>query len=255
MSFFLAALSSDETAAVGRHLFFQTGTIIVAVGYLLGSIPCGYLVAKTRGIDIRQHGSGNIGATNVLRTLGKGPGIFTFICDALKGVLAVVFGRMIAAHPPMITAAPDTHIGIVFPAAVAALMAGLACILGHNFPVWLKFKGGKGIATSAGVLIGMMPLVVIIALAIWWVVFRSTRYVSLASIIAAISLPVIVLVLLFAGQLTGWPYFYFAVVAAFLAVWRHRSNIQRLMAGTEPRFEKKKPQDSAPPEPPQTSSQ
>ncbi len=204
-----------------------TGAVIVIASYLLGSIPFGYLVGKMRGIDIRQHGSGNIGATNVLRVLGKKFGIPVFICDALKGLIAVRGAMSFAAH------------GHAIPPAAAGIMAALCCIIGHNFPVWLAFKGGKGIATSAGVLIGMVPVAAALTLAVWVIIFYSTRYVSLASICASIALPVIVVACLFLGLETGWPFFYFSVVAALLAVWRHRSNIQRLLNGTEPRFVKK----------------
>lgn len=207
---------------------FFGGFKIVSLCYLLGSIPFGFLIAKMRGIDIRQHGSGNIGATNVLRVLGKKFGVAVFILDTVKGIIAARLAIHISA----------THPGGV-PLAAAAIMGAICCILGHNFPIWLGFKGGKGIATSAGVLIGMLPLAALGIAIVWAIVFYSTRYVSLASICAALSLPVIVLGLLFLGPVKGWPFFYFALVVGLLAVWRHRANIQRLFAGTEPRFVKK----------------
>jgi glycerol-3-phosphate acyltransferase PlsY len=127
------------------------------------------------------------------------------------------------------------------PEAIGAISAAIACIIGHNFPVWLGFKGGKGMATSAGVLIGMMPETAAGCMLVWAAVFFATRYVSLASIAAAVALPVITMILLLTGFLYGWPYFYFAVAACILAVWRHRSNIVRLVNGTENRFVKKNP--------------
>lgn len=191
---------------------------IVLLGYLLGSIPNGLLVGRLRGIDIRQHGSGNIGATNVFRVLGKGLGILVFLLDAGKGLLAVRLA-MAMAQPGG--------------AELAGVIAAISCILGHNFPLWLKFKGGKGIATSAGVLIGLLPLATLMVFALWGVVFVVTRYVSLASIVAALALPVVVWMLAGQGAL-----FYFALAAGVLAVVRHKSNIQRLLNGTENRFKK-----------------
>ena len=191
---------------------------IVVLSYLLGSIPNGLLVGRLRGVDIRRHGSGNIGATNVFRVLGKGPGIGVFLLDAGKGLLAV---RLAMAMAP----SGSTEI--------FGVIAAISCIVGHNFPVWLKFKGGKGIATSAGVLIGLLPMATLIVFALWGLVFLSTRYVSLASILAALALPVVVWVLAGHGALL-----YFALAAALLAVARHKSNIQRLLNGTENRFKK-----------------
>ncbi|MEA3188007.1 MAG: acyl phosphate:glycerol-3-phosphate acyltransferase [Chthoniobacter sp.] len=207
------------------------GFEIVVISYLLGSIPFGFLVAKTRGIDIRQHGSGNIGATNVLRVLGKKWGIPVFVLDALKGLIAVRLAMVLGAHE--------------IPLAAAGIMGAVCCILGHNFPIWLGFKGGKGIATSAGVLLGMLPVAGVLSFCVWLLLFFLTRYVSLASIFAAITVPVVVVLqLIFVWKGNGWPFFYFALVIAVLAVWRHRSNIKRLLTGTEPRFEKKKETES-----------
>jgi glycerol-3-phosphate acyltransferase PlsY len=241
-----------------RFFWLKIDGLIVMIGYLLGSIPFGYIVARLHGIDIREHGSGNIGATNVMRTLGKKPGYTVFACDALKGLLAVIVGKYIADHHTLtVSQAQTLYHGLAesilhttyfvsLPESIAAISAAIACILGHNFPVWLGFKGGKGMATSAGVLIGMMPETAMGCMIVWAVVFFATRYVSLASIAAAIALPLITMLLLFSGRLYGWPYFYFAVVACLLAVWRHRSNIVRLLNGTESRFVKK-PKVTAPP--------
>ncbi len=193
----------------------------VLAGYLLGSIPFGLLVARSRGVDIRQHGSGNIGATNVLRVLGKKWGIPVFLLDAAKGVAAVwVAQRFFSAGQGV---------------ALAGIVGAMACIVGHNFPVWLGFKGGKGIATSAGVLIGLMPWAALVAAVVWGAVFFTTRYVSVASMVAAVAIPVSVWLLGGRGDALFW----FSVVVAALAIWRHRSNIQRLLAGTENRFERK----------------
>jgi len=234
-----------------RFFWLKWDSLIVSISYLMGSIPFGYLVAKANGIDIRQHGSGNIGATNVMRVLGKKPGYTVFACDALKGLLAVILGKYIALHHSLdISQVHTVSVGVSHeiyhqinivrvPEAIGAISAAIACIIGHNFPVWLGFKGGKGMATSAGVLIGMMPVTAAGCMLVWAAVFFATRYVSLASIAGAVALPVITMILLLTGFLYGWPYFYFAVAACILAVWRHRSNIVRLVNGTENRFVKK----------------
>ncbi len=207
-------------------MMFSIGGAISLLSYFIGSIPTGYLVGRSQGIDIRQHGSGNIGATNIFRTLGKKYGVFVFVCDALKGLLSV---RLAMAFNHQFPAA-----GI--PDSIAGIMAAICCILGHNFTCWLQFKGGKGIATSAGVLIGMLPLASLGLVVVWTLAFYTTGYVSLASILAALSLPAIVFLLLLLGLVNGWPYFYFSLVVGIIAVWRHRANIQRLINGTESRF-------------------
>ena len=185
------------------------------LGFVLGSIPTGYLVGRLKGVDIRQHGSGNIGSTNVLRTLGKGPGYFVFACDALKGIASVLLAYRL------------------FPAGgdLGAIGAAVGCILGHNFTPWLRFKGGKGMATSLGVLIALLPLVSVLAFGFWGLVFLVTRYVSLASILAAAALPVFTCLVRGVGAL-----FWFTLLIGVLAIVRHRANIQRLLNGTESRF-------------------
>ncbi len=224
----------------------QIGVIVLAA-YFLGSIPFGLLVAKSRGIDIRKHGSGNIGATNVWRVLGKGCGLFTFICDAAKGLLAVLAAKWLAAHWPVTEALPHGHSQtLYFSAAAAGIAAALGCIIGHSFPIWLGFKGGKGVATSLGVLLGMMPLASLVVLVFWGVVFKLSRYVSLASLLAALALPVVVIGFLILGWMSDWAYFYFALAAALLVILRHRSNIQRLVAGSELRFGEKSAPTEAP---------
>src|ERR1043166_6116571 len=139
--------------------------------YLLGSIPTGFLVAKARGIDIRTVGSGNIGATNAFRILGKGPGILVLLVDALKGFAAVQLGALALAK--IFPGTPPEYL---------AITAGIAAILGHNFTCWLRFKGGKGIATSAGVLLALVPAGFAIALSTFLIVLALSRYVSLSSI-------------------------------------------------------------------------
>ena len=198
--------------------------LLVALGaFLLGSIPTGYLVARAKGVDIRQHGSGNIGATNVFRTLGKPLGVFVFMVDALKGFAVVwLAGRVGGASD------------------WAGIIAAVAVIAGHNYTPWLGFKGGKGIATSAGVLLALMPWAVLCIAIVWFVVFKVSRYVSLASISAATALPVAVAALWSAGCGGNGPLLGFSVLISALAIWRHRTNIQRLRAGTESRFEGKK---------------
>lgn len=203
--------------------------IVAVIGYLLGSCPNGFLVSRARGVDIREHGSGNIGATNVLRVLGKKWGYLVFALDCLKGFLAVrVAFALVSTGGPW--PAQREIIGIV---------AGVACILGHTFPVWLRFRGGKGVATSAGVLLGLMPIAMLSVLAVWIVLFQLTRYVSLASIGAAVALPIFVFLFLQIKLLTGASLLPFSILIAGVVIWRHRSNIQRLLQGKENRFGQK----------------
>jgi glycerol-3-phosphate acyltransferase PlsY len=222
-------------------------TTVVLVAYLLGSIPFGLIIGKAQGLDVRDHGSRNIGATNVWRVLGKKFGLLTFFCDAAKGWLAVVVGFWIYEHWNWLLFEPaSTHLIVPWDRGVAGILAAIGCILGHNFPVWLKLKGGKGVATSLGVIIGMMPLAALIVFAIWGIVFKVSRYVSLASLVAAVALPVTVIALMFLwpadfwGGVRGWAFFYFSCAAALLVIRRHRENIKRLVAGTENRFGRKK---------------
>lgn len=191
----------------------------------MGSCPNGLLISRARGIDIRQHGSGNIGATNVLRVLGKKWGYLVFFLDALKGFAAVAIAYALASRSP----------GIIRPE-VVGIVGGLACILGHTFPVWLRFRGGKGVATSAGVLLGLMPIAVISVFLIWLVVFKITHYVSVASMSAAAALPLFVTLYLRLHFLTGATLLPFSILIAGVVIWRHRSNIARLWQGREERF-------------------
>jgi glycerol-3-phosphate acyltransferase PlsY len=226
--------------------------LAAAVGYLLGSFPTGYLVGRSRGIDIREHGSGNIGATNVVRVLGKPIGAFVFFCDALKGFLAVRAGAFLtvwqvaASHRAMEQSGAMSHELLMAAAqrdfnahaTLAGIVAGIACILGHNFPVWLRFRGGKGIATTAGILLGLMPLAFLAAALAWVVGFYATRYVSVASLMSGVALPVST-ILLWRANRADSALIWFSLLASALAFWRHRSNIQRLINGTEPRFSPK----------------
>ena len=205
--------------------------VTALVAYLLGSIPTGFLVAKSRGIDIRTVGSGNIGATNVLRTLGKPAGIFVLVVDALKGFLACRFIGLVVHRLLVGPVAEDSSLEEFL-----KITGGLFAILGHNYTCFLKFKGGKGIATSSGVALALLPVAFGISLALWLVVLGFTRYVSVASIAAALVLP-------FAAWWPGDSSRTMIVVAALisaLAIYKHRTNMQRLMNGTENRVGKKK---------------
>ena len=200
------------------------GYILVAVAaYLLGSVPTGFLVARARGVDIRGVGSGNIGATNVFRVLGRAPGIFVLAVDALKGCVAceVIGGLGLKWFGDGTVSARE-----YFP-----ILTGFVAVVGHNYTCWLGFKGGKGIATSTGVLLALFPTALLVVLAIWILVFAVGRYVSLASIAGAFCLPVFVMVFGYSKER-----FWVSVVMAALAIFKHKSNISRLIGGTEHRF-------------------
>ena len=190
--------------------------------YLLGAVPFGWLIGRMKGVDIRTVGSGNIGATNVFRTVGKGWGILAFACDVLKGFIP-------ASLFPLLAAAP----GAVASQGLALAYACLA-VAGHVWPVYLRFKGGKGVATSAGALIGLAPLAAGIGLLAWLLVFGTTRYVSAASIAAAVVAPAAAW-LAYAAEGLLLPVVMTIVCA--LTIVRHKGNIQRLLRGTENRFE------------------
>ncbi len=205
--------------------------IAIIAAYLIGSLPTGYLAGKAKGIDVRKVGSGNIGATNVFRTLGKGPGIVVLLVDFIKGVLACLLVPII-----LIKFFPDAS------KQTLSLLSGIGAILGHNYTCWLKFKGGKGVATTGGVLFAWSPLAGLTALVVWVAFAIGTKYVSVASIAAAISLPI-------AGWVwrgspsasVGYPAIVYALAAlGALAIYKHKANIQRLMNGTENRIGKKK---------------
>jgi glycerol-3-phosphate acyltransferase PlsY len=185
------------------------------LSYFLGSIPTGFLWAKARGIDIRKVGSGNIGATNVMRTVGKGSGILVLLLDAAKGFLPVFF-------------APRVFSGVDRDA--LQIVCCVSVIAGHNWTCWLKFKGGKGVATSAGALLAFLPGPLLCGLGVWLVVFAIGRYVSLASIGAAVAVPIATWLIEKNATLLV-----FTVILGAVAIYKHKSNIQRLLAGTENR--------------------
>lgn len=203
-------------------------TLAGALAYLLGSVPSGFLIARCRGVDIRTVGSGNIGATNVFRAVSKPLGILTFALDVAKGICGAL------VMPLLIR---DGLTGSVAPEALR-LFCGCLTVAGHNWTCFLGFKGGKGVATSAGLLIGLSPAGVGIAFAVWLAVFLTTRYVSVASIAAAAVLGVVVWPL-HRGDAGAWFPAVLSALAA-LAIWKHRANIIRLRAGTESRFTFKK---------------
>lgn len=200
------------------------------LAYCLGSIPWGFIAGRINGVDLRSEGSGSTGATNALRVLGKKWGYTVFLLDTLKGWLAVMGSFLIAA---LFFNAPEPEM------IRAGVVAAICAVAGHSYPVWLRFQGGKGIATSAGVMLALFPPAVFaFGLFVWITLFFTTRYVSVASLGAAVALPTASTILLLAGKCDA-----VRTVIAFLmcalAVWRHRSNISRLAAGTEKRFEKK----------------
>jgi acyl phosphate:glycerol-3-phosphate acyltransferase len=196
--------------------------LIAVLAYLLGSLPTGFLVGKAKGVDIRHKGSGNIGATNAFRALGKPAGIFVLLIDALKGYAACAW-LCDALYQPL--GVPVSNLEYL------RITAGFCALLGHNFTCWLKFKGGKGIATSAGVLAALVPWALVIIVSIFLVVFLVTRYVSLGSIAGASALPLAIWI-----THGSWTMFAVGTVMAALAIYRHWSNIQRLRQGTENRI-------------------
>ena len=198
--------------------------VAVVIAYVMGSIPSAYIAGKVHGVDLRQHGSGNLGATNVVRVLGIRTGSVVFIVDTLKGFLPVFF-------LPQFTVA-------TYPA-VLSLLLGAAAILGHVRPVFLLGqKGGKGVATAGGVFLGVAWLPALIAFAVWVVVFVTSRYVSVASLSAAVALP---FAFFYTGSALNDPYFIASVVVALFVFFTHRANIGRLRRGEEHRFARKRP--------------
>lgn len=213
------------------HVFFP---LAIIAAYLLGSIPFGLLIAKAHGKDLRSIGSGNIGATNVSRALGRKWAYFCFALDVLKGLIPMLVTMLIAE--------PDSVIMLWLWLAV-----GCAAILGHIFPIYLKFKGGKGVATSFGVALGLWPYFTVCALffaVTWVVVVLIWRYVSLASIAASVTIPLVLIVaiILTPGWDFGnlWPILIAAVAIPVMVIIRHRENIKRLLAGTESKIRQKK---------------
>lgn len=184
--------------------------IIIIIAYLLGSIPMAYLMAKwTKNIDIRQYGSGNVGFTNALRTIGKGPAFIVLFGDIGKGLIAALMGKYYGGP-------------------VLGILAGVAVLVGHNYPIFLRFKGGKGAASGIGVVFALIPEVALLAVLVWVITTFITRYVSLATILGAITVPV-------AATLLNkeLEYILFGIFAAIFVIYKHRSNITRLLNGTE----------------------
>lgn len=192
-----------------------------AGAYLLGAIPFGLIIARCRGIDIRRVGSGNIGATNVFRCVGKGWGLLTFALDVLKGFVSSFY------LPQMAAQSSAGHLREV------ALLCGCLAVVGHNWPVFLRFKGGKGIATSLGALLGVARWAVLVGVLAWIVLFLLTRYVSVASMLAMVIVCVVAWVAREPGDVV-LPII--LTVLAAMALWRHKGNVQRLARGTEHRF-------------------
>ena len=221
---------------------------VVVIAYLLGSIPFGYLIVRlTQDADVRETGSGGTGATNVSRRAGKTAGVLTLLLDALKGAAAVIVAKAVLGLPVIdwsasVSLASSNHLAVQGTAVNVAYWyvaaAAVAAIVGHIFPVWLKFRGGKGVATGVGVFLMLSPLAVIAAAALFVLIVWRTRYVSLGSMIAAASIPFLVVLLHFI-----WPSKLLiptlaaACAGSMLIVFAHRQNIERLISGTESKFQ------------------
>lgn len=196
---------------------------ILVFSYLLGSIPFGWLLGRMAGKDVRQFGSKNIGATNVWRVCGWKWGLSAFVLDFLKGLAAV----LLLVQSAFAAGAPPPYPGI---------LAAVGAVLGHNFPVWLRFKGGKGVATSAGAMAGLMWLPFLVAIAVFVVTVAASRYISLGSMVASVTLAVACAVLLPHPFGADLPLFLLAAILAAMLIVRHRQNIVRILNGTENRF-------------------
>jgi glycerol-3-phosphate acyltransferase PlsY len=194
--------------------------LVALAGYFLGSIPFGFLLAKIfRGTDVREYGSGNIGATNVSRVAGPAAGILTLSLDAVKGAAAVWLGARFGSH-----------------SAKAMMCAGIAALVGHCFPVWLGFRGGKGVATALGAFAWLCPLATVAAAVLFAVVFVFWKYVSLASVSAVAAMPLLVYFLWAPGHAPPVSIAAGTLFAAILIIVKHRGNLRRLLQGTEPQF-------------------
>ncbi|MFD2625987.1 glycerol-3-phosphate 1-O-acyltransferase PlsY [Salibacterium salarium] len=224
---------NDVTAREKRRILVEL-IISIIIAYLLGSISFSYVIArKVKKIDIRKHGSGNAGATNILRVLGKGPAILVLSLDVLKGVAAVWIAKWLELTEVLPT---FTTLGEI--EGLASAMAGAAAILGHNWPIYYGFKGGKGVATTIGVVASLVffPSIYVGIVAILAIVL--TRYVSLGSLIFAVGTPILIG---FTKSHYGHPdpYFYLTAVFGLLTIWKHRTNVERLLKGTENKIGKK----------------
>ena len=187
--------------------------LLILFGYLLGSIPTGYLLGMSAGVDVTKAGSGNVGATNVARVLGRWQGVLTLIADAAKGLIPVVVAMQSGAS------------------LVATVLAGTAAFVGHLYPIFLKFRGGKGVATAFGVFIALAPLAALLLLVVFALTAFTSRIVSLSSMVTAATAPLIVWLFHYPPLVIGMAAFIGAAI-----IFRHRSNIQRLINGSEPRF-------------------
>ena len=202
------------------YIFTPTNLFLIAMAYLLGSIPFGLILAKIfGGKDVRKSGSGNIGATNVARVAGPAAGILTLLLDAAKGAVAVWLGARFSEQ-----------------SAAALMLAGVVALVGHCFPVWLKFKGGKGVATALGVFVMLAPMAALGGAAVFFVVVLLWRYVSLGSISAAAAMPLLVYFLWAPGHAPPLVVVFGTLFAAGLVIVKHDANLQRLVDGTEPKF-------------------
>jgi glycerol-3-phosphate acyltransferase PlsY len=199
------------------------------VGYLLGSFPSGFIAGWIAGIDVRQAGSGNIGATNVTRLLGKRFGYPVFALDFAKGAVAVILSMLLAKNQGVRESLVELY----------GAVAGVFSVIGHSYSIWLSFKGGKGVATTIGVIFGLNWMAAIIVSVVWYLTFQITRYVSLASIAAALALPGAIAAMLLLGRLNTPMLLYFSLCLTALVIFRHRSNLSRLVRGTEPRVPRK----------------
>ncbi|MFC1745419.1 glycerol-3-phosphate 1-O-acyltransferase PlsY [Candidatus Riflebacteria bacterium] len=201
--------------------------LFLLFAYFLGTIPFSLIVAKFKGIDLLKHGSGNLGATNVYRVLGLYPAIVVFLADTLKGILAVCLSYFLLDKSEA-----TSYINIIFP-----LLSGFCCIFGHTFSFWVAFRGGKGIATSFGVLLFLMPQPVILSFVFFWLILLLSSYVSLSSITAAISLPFFLFIFQQSAGKAFPIYMVFVIFLAAFVIYKHKSNIKRLLQGTENRVE------------------
>jgi glycerol-3-phosphate acyltransferase PlsY len=203
-----------------------TRSLVLLGAYLLGSVPFSYLVARRKGVDVRRVGSGNVGATNVMRSVSVAAGLLAFALDAGKGAAAVLLA------------------GLVEPSGPLPALAGVLAVLGHMYPVWLGFRGGKGVATGAGAFLPLAPMATLSALAVFAVALALTRYVSLSSIVGTATLAVL-------AFLGGSPPVVSRAAAgmAVLITWKHRSNLHRIASGTETRLRRSRPAPAPPPGP------
>jgi acyl phosphate:glycerol-3-phosphate acyltransferase len=209
--------------------------LLIIAAYLIGSIPFSFLVVKlAAGADIRHHGSRNVGATNVARTFGKVPGIIALALDIAKGYAAVALAGWIVRRPDWPLLADGAHTSALYSTSLWISLAALIAVLGHMFPVWLRFHGGKGVATATGAFLALDPLAIAAGVLVFLIVILSTRFVSLASILSAASIPIFMRFLVHAPFWT----IIISVLIAFAIILKHHSNIARLAGGKERRMGK-----------------